>query len=97
MHASMWTFDGDSDDLVSRYEQLVARIGEQHLTFHMCLRTPTGMMLVDTCPSQDAFVGFLNGGILDLLEEVGLPAPTVEDFPVHEAFAHGSRLVQVRS
>ena len=63
MHASVWRFRGDPDDLLRRYDAMVAEIPAASMRLHLCLRASDGMVLVDTCPSRAVFEEFLNGTI----------------------------------
>jgi hypothetical protein len=91
MHASIWWFRGEPDDLLTRYEAMVAEIPAQNMRLHLCLRAGDGIVLVDTCPSREVFEEFVNGPpFRQLLERHGLPDPErLDDFPVHLAFVGG--------
>ena len=90
MHASIWKFIGDPDDLLRRYDAIVAEIPPASMRLHLCLRAPDGFMLVDTCPSKEVFDEFTEG-FRALRERHGLPDPDrLEDFPVHVAFVDGA-------
>ena len=93
MHASIWKFGGDPDDLRRRYDAMVADIPSENMRLHLCLRVPDGILLVDTCPSREVFEAFSEGeGFRDLRLRHGLPDPErVEDYPVHAAFVDGTR------
>ena len=93
MHASIWRFRGDPGDLLRRYEVMVAEIPAASMKLHLCLRADDGIVLVDTCPSKEAFDAFFAGeGFRGLRERHGLPEPeAVEDFPVVVAFVDGER------
>jgi hypothetical protein len=93
VHASIWRFRGDPDDLLRRYEAMVAEIPAANMKLHLCLRADDGIVLVDTCPSKQAFDEFSAGeGFRSLRERHGLPEPeAVEDFPVDVAFVDGQR------
>jgi len=94
MHASLWRFAGDPDDLLRRYEAMIAEIPSANMWLHLCLRAPDGMVLVDTCPSEDAFRAFSSGPFRALRASHGLPDPErIEDFPVQAAFVDGRRTV----
>ena len=87
MHASIWHFAGDPDDLLRRYDAMLADIPPENMQLHLCLRAPDGIVLVDTCPSPEAFVAFAEGPFTALRRRHGLPDPDrLEDFPVHRAF-----------
>ena len=91
MHASIWRFAGDPDDLLARYDAMVAEIPPGNLMLHVCLRADDGIVLVDTCPSAEIFEAFVAGeGFRALRTRHGLPDPErLEDFPVHRAFVDG--------
>ena len=93
MHASIWTYEGDPDDLLARYESMLTDVPAGAMRVHLCLRGDTGIVVVDTCPSREVFEGFAAGPFPELRRKHGLPDPVrVEDYPVYTAFAEGSRL-----
>jgi hypothetical protein len=88
MHASISTFRGDPDELLARYDAMVADIPPASMRLHLCLRAADGIVVVDTCPDRAAFEAFFNGGpFRSLLSRHGLPDPVVQDHPVHAAIA----------
>ena len=91
MHASIWRFTGDPDELLRRYDAMVAEIPAENMRLHLCLRADDGIVLVDTCPSKEVFDAFFAGeGFRALRERHGLPEPDlVQDFPVHASFVDG--------
>lgn len=91
MHTSIWRFAGDPDDLVRRYDGMVAEIPRANMQLHLCLRAADGIVLVDTCPSREVFEAFAAGDAFrGLRERHGLPDPArLEDFPVHAVFVDG--------
>ena len=91
MHASIWRFRGDPDDLLPRYDAMVAEIPRENMRLHVCLRSDEGIMLFDTCPSREVFESFSAGDTFrELRRRHGLPEPErLEDFPVHAAFVEG--------
>lgn len=93
MHASIWKFDGDPDELLARYDAMVAEIPPANLKLHLCLRTPDGIVMVDTCPTREAFTAFAYGEAFRALRERhGLPEPSqLHDHPGHAAFVDGTR------
>jgi hypothetical protein len=93
MHASIWKFSGDPDDLVARYEAMVAELPAANMRLHLCLRAPDGILLVDTCPTRDVFEAFAaSPDFAALRARHGLPEPAeVEDHPVAAAFVDGRR------
>lgn len=93
MHASIWQFKGNADELLGSYEAMVAEIPAGNMRLHLCLRGPDGIVLVDTCPSKEVFDSFFAGeGFRSLCARHGLPEPAaVEDHPVHAAYVDGQR------
>jgi hypothetical protein len=91
MHASIWRFAGDPDDLLARYDAMVADVPDENMRLHLCLRATDGIILVDTCPTREVFEAFASDeGYRDLRRRHGLPEPeSIEDFPVHVAFVDG--------
>jgi hypothetical protein len=61
VHASIWRFSGGPDELLRRYEAMVAEIPGENMRLHLCLRDDDGIVLVDTCPSKEVFSNFLAG------------------------------------
>jgi hypothetical protein len=91
VHASIWRFRGDPDELLRGYDAMVAEIPSANMKLHLCLRASDGIVLVDTCPSQEAFDSFIsNPDVQSLRARHGLPEPErVDDYPVHVAFVAG--------
>ena len=94
MHCSIWTYEGDPDDLVARYEALLADIPAENMRFSACARTPTGIVIFDTCPSKEVYDAFVaSDDVQALVARHGLGAPaSVADHPVVAAFANGARI-----
>ncbi|HEY2777192.1 MAG TPA: hypothetical protein VGI77_04760 [Gaiellaceae bacterium] len=67
---------------------MASEIPAANMKLHLCLRAPDGIVVVDTCPTKEAFDAFVgNPGVRMLRERHGLPEPEqIEDFPVHIAF-----------
>jgi heme-degrading monooxygenase HmoA len=88
MHASIWKFTGDPDDLTRRYDALAEELPTTGFIAHLCLRAPDGIVIVDTCPSREAFEAFATGDAFrSARRRHGLPDPTaLDDYPVHAAF-----------
>lgn len=90
MHASIWRFAGDPDDLLRRYDAMIAEIPASNLRLHLCLQAPNGITIIDTCPSHDAYEAFAAGPFPELRRRHGLPDPiALEDQAVHLAFIDG--------
>jgi hypothetical protein len=94
MHASICTFPGDPDDLLARYDAMLAEVPAANMRLHLCLRADDGIVIVDTCPSQEVFAAFFapGGPFRSLLARHGLPEPRIEDHPVHVAITDGVRV-----
>jgi hypothetical protein len=93
MYASIWWLEGDPDELARSYDAMIADIPHANMRLHLCLRADDGIVLVDTCPSREAFDAFANGPFRALRDRHGLPEPKrLDGFPVHAAFAGGERL-----
>jgi hypothetical protein len=88
MHASIWRFSGDPDDLLRRYEAMVGEIPAENMQLHLCLRATDGIVLVDTCPSKEVFDTFVRGPAFAALRAAhGLPEPDrIDDYPVQLAY-----------
>ena len=93
MHASIWKFSGDPGAPLERYDAMLAEIGAGNLRLHICLRAEDGIVLVDTCPSKEAYEAFAHGDAFrELRERHGLPEPSqLDDYAVHLAYASGLR------
>jgi hypothetical protein len=94
MHASITHFRGDPDDLEASYDALLADVPSANMRLHLCLRAADGLVVVDTCPSREAFEAFHRSEAMRAMRaRHGLPEPDrVEDYPVHVAFAEGAAL-----
>ena len=91
MYASIWRFTGDPDELARGYDAMLADIPRESMRLHLCLRTPTGIVILDTCPSRETFEQFATGPFPALRSRHGLPEPKdVQDGPVHAAFTDGT-------
>jgi hypothetical protein len=92
MHASLSRFSGDPDDLLRRYDAMVAEIPPASMRVHLCMRAREGIVVVDTCPSEEAFQAFSSSAFPALRARHGLPDPEcLEDFRVYSAFVDGER------
>jgi hypothetical protein len=90
MHASLWRFKGDPDELLASYRAMLAETPSERMRLHLCLRAPDGIIWIDTCPSKEIFDGFVAGTMNDLRRCHGLPEPELlDDYPVHTAFVDG--------
>jgi hypothetical protein len=96
MHCSVWRFEGDPDDLERRYLALIAEAPESSHVLHAAAKTPDGLLIFDTCPSEEVFRSFFapNGPMMLSFEKHGLLPATREDYPVIRAYAARSRVDQ---
>jgi len=93
MYASVWTFDGDPGALAAAYEAFVAEVPPAQMRFHACVRTPDGLLVLDTCPSREVFEQFAAAPWLaDALARHGLPRPRIDGRELVAAFADGRRV-----
>ena len=77
MHVSIWKFTGDPDELTRGYDAMVAEFPTDQFIAHLCLRAPDGIVIVDTCPSREAFEAFSAGEEFRSARlRHGLPDPT---------------------
>ena len=92
MHGSIWHFSGDPEELLRSYDAMLAEIPSASMRLHLCLRTPDGIVIVDTCPDHETFEGFAAGPFPALRKQHGLPEPAdVQHGPGHAAFIDGKR------
>jgi hypothetical protein len=94
MHCSLWRFEGDPDDLERRYLALTAEVPESNHVLHAAAKTPDGLLIFDTCPSEDVYRTFFepDGPAMALFEKHGLVPASREDYPVIRAYGALSRL-----
>ena len=92
MHVSIWKFTGDPDELTRGYDALAAEMPTDQFTVNLCLRAPDGIVVVDTCPTREAFEAFSTSEEFRAARQRhGVPDPTeVHDYPVHAAFINGT-------
>ena len=91
MHASIWRFTGDPETLLAGYDGLAAEIPADALLVHLVLRTPDGMIVVDTCPTEEAWLGFSTSPDFAAMRgRHGLPDPVIEAHPVHRVVANAA-------
>jgi hypothetical protein len=91
VHASVWTFAGDPQELAAAYDRAVATLPADAMRLHACLLAPDGLVVVDTCPDEATFQA-VAPRLRALMAEHGLPEPEVRHMPVHAAFAGGRRV-----
>ena len=88
MHCSVWRFTGDPDELERGYLRLAEQIPASRHVLHAAARTPDGLLIFDTCPSEQAYQTFFGSDeVRALFAEVGLVGAVVEDYPLIRAYA----------
>lgn len=94
MHGSIWTWRGDPDDLAARYKAMIAEVPPENMQLSACVRTADGIVVFDTCPSEEVFEAFSSSeAFRSLLARHGLEHPdSVADHPVVMAWARGRRV-----
>jgi hypothetical protein len=93
MHCSVWRFTGDPEALERGYRELMAQIPASNHVLHAAARTPDGLLIFDTCPSEQAYHAFFGSDqVRALFAEHGLRDGVVEDFPLVAAYARRSEV-----
>jgi hypothetical protein len=94
VHCSLWRFEGDPDELEQRYLAVLAEIPESNHVLHAAAKSPDGLLIFDTCPSEEVYREFFKPGgpAAALFEKHGLVPTTREEFPVIRAYGARSRL-----
>jgi hypothetical protein len=91
MHVSIWKFTGDPDELTASYDALLSEFPTDQFVAHLCLLDSDGLVIVDTCPTREAFEAFASSEeFAEARRRHGLPDPTeVRGYPVHAAYLAG--------
>jgi hypothetical protein len=56
---------------------MIAEIPRANIKLHLCLRAPNGIVMIDTCPTREAFEAFARSeGFRALRQRHGLPEPS---------------------
>ena len=93
MHCSVWRFRGDPETLERGYRAMIERIPASNHVLHAAARTPDGLLIFDTCPSEEAYRAFFGSDeARALLAEHRLEDGVVEDDPVMLTFARRTEL-----
>jgi hypothetical protein len=88
MHCSVWRFTGDPEELERGYFALTEQIPATTHVLHAAAKTPDGLLIFDTCPSEKAYREFFGSeDVQALFAAHGLADAAVEDFPVIRAYA----------
>ena len=72
----------------------MAEVPESNHVLHAAAKTPDGLLIFDTCPSEEVYRTFFDpdGPASALFEKHGLVPASREDYPVLRAYGSGSRL-----
>ena len=94
MHCSVWRFRGDPDALERGYRAVMEQLPASNHVLHAAARTPDGLLIFDTCPSEEVYRAFFDpdGPASALFAKHGLVPASREDYPVIRAYGSGSRL-----
>lgn len=94
MHCSVWRFVGDPEELEQRYVAMMSEIPESNHVLHAAAKTPDGLLIFDTCPSEEVYREFFDpdGPASALFARHGLVPTTREDYQVIRAYAARSRV-----
>jgi hypothetical protein len=95
MHGAIWRFNGDPDDLLERYDAMLADLPLEQVRLHIAMRTADGLLVVDTCPTEEAFRSVIGGEwFAELRAKHGLPPlASIEDHAVDRAIVDGEHRV----
>ena len=93
MYSTVWHFTGDPAELAARYDVLIDTIGTGSIQLHLCLISPDGLTIVDTCPTREDWERIRESGWLhEQVRAAGLPEPTIVEHDVHAALVDGRRV-----
>ena len=88
MHLGIYEFDGEPAELLAAYDTMMAAMPAGNIAWHLCAVRPGGIVIYDTCPTEEAFVGFSTSPAFHAaFAEAGLPTPRVTGQAVHAARA----------
>ena len=90
MHLGIYEFHGDPDELLAGYHRLMASLPAGNVSWHLCARRNDGIVIYDTCPSEEVFRAFSSApGFHQAIAAAGLPDPAISGAPVVSARAAG--------
>jgi hypothetical protein len=90
VHLGIYEFRGDPEELIAGYHRLMAMMPSDATVWHLCARRDDGIVVYDTCPSEEIFRGFSTSpGFHEAIAAAGLPEPAVSDVPVVAARSAG--------
>jgi hypothetical protein len=72
---------------------MIEQVPASNHMLHAAARTPDGLLIFDTCPSEEAYRAFFGSEqVRAMLAEHGLRDGAVEDFPVVAAYARRAEI-----
>ena len=74
MHCSVWRFTGDPEALERGYLAIMERVPEANHVLHAAARTPDGLLIFDTCPSEEAYRSFFGSEATREVKAAGVKA-----------------------
>ena len=79
MFLGSYHFEGDPDELLAGCRRMREIIPAGELDLHVCVRTPRGVIVFDTCPDEATFRAFGTGELFrQATAASGLPMPRIE-------------------
>jgi hypothetical protein len=89
MFMGSYRLKGDPTELAAAYDRLMNSFPADEFLIHVCVKVDDGLVIYDSCPSQDEFHEFSTSpAFRAALHEAGLPIPEVcEIGEVHNALA----------
>jgi hypothetical protein len=80
MFLGTYEFDGDPSELLAAYDRFMAMVPADSLPFHACVTRPSGVVILDCCPTVDVFRSFSASEELhEAMRSAGLPSPKVTE------------------
>ena len=61
MNLYQYTFTGDPQQQLARWSEAIDGIGHDELFLHVVTVRPDGLTVLDTCPTEEDFQGWING------------------------------------
>lgn len=85
---AVYEFQGDTEDLITRYDAIVHKVVETSSgrpIVHLAVPRDTGLMIIDVWSEEPALRRFIaeDAPVWDILREFGLPEPEMRILPVH--------------
>jgi hypothetical protein len=87
MFLGAYHFAGDPSDLLPAYDRLMSGFDPSTFDLHVCAVRPEGLVVLDTCPTEEVFRTFSTGDdFRGACRRAGLPEPRIEHLgTVHQA------------